>query len=87
MPLFWGRYAFFWLLSLHLNRLLCHTDPHCMAYFGGIFFANMGGGGGQNYFHCCFIDISGKPDLPEEAPKLPSAQESYRTEKMLSVFI
>ena len=23
-----------------------------MAYFGGIFFANMGGGGGQNYFQC-----------------------------------
>ena len=23
-----------------------------MAYFGSIFFANMGGGGGQNYFHC-----------------------------------
>ena len=22
-----------------------------MAYFGGIFFANMGGGGGRNYFH------------------------------------
>ena len=22
-----------------------------MAYFGVIFFANMGGGGGQNYFH------------------------------------
>ena len=22
-----------------------------MAYFGSIFFANMGGGGGQNYFH------------------------------------
>ena len=22
-----------------------------MAYFGGIFFANTGGGGGQNYFH------------------------------------
>ena len=22
-----------------------------MAYVGGIFFANMGGGGGQNYFH------------------------------------
>ena len=22
-----------------------------MAYFGGIFFANMGGGGGQKYFH------------------------------------
>ena len=40
--------------SLDFNQLLCHTDPHCMAYFGyfgGIFFANMGGGGGQNYFH------------------------------------
>ena len=23
-------------------------DPHCMAYVGGISFANMGGGGGQN---------------------------------------
>ena len=26
-----------------------------MAYFGGIFFANMGGGGGQNYFHLHMI--------------------------------
>ena len=25
-----------------------------MAYFGGIFFSNMGGGGGQNYFHSGF---------------------------------
>ena len=28
-----------------------------MAYLGVIFFANIGGGGGQNYFHidfCCF---------------------------------
>ena len=25
--------------------------PHFMAYFGSIFFANMGGGGGQNYLH------------------------------------
>ena len=24
-----------------------------MAYFGGIFFANIGGGGGQNYFQIC----------------------------------
>ena len=23
-----------------------------MAYFGGIFFANMGGGGGRNYSQC-----------------------------------
>ena len=25
-------------------------DPHFMAYFGSIVFANMGGGGGQNCF-------------------------------------
>ena len=25
--------------------------PPCRAYFWGIYFANMGGGGGQNYFH------------------------------------
>ena len=25
-------------------------DPLFMAYFGSIFFANVGGGGGQNYF-------------------------------------
>ena len=24
-----------------------------MAYFGSIFFASMGGGGGQNYFQIC----------------------------------
>ena len=29
-----------------------------MAYFGVIFFANMGGGGGQNYFHSMVFDIS-----------------------------
>ena len=28
-----------------------------MAYFGGIFFANMGGGGGQNYFQKLFPDF------------------------------
>ena len=39
------------IFSLDFNRLLCHTDPHCMAYFRGILFANMGRGGGQNYFH------------------------------------
>ena len=26
-------------------------DPSFMVYFGVIFLANMGGGGGQNYFH------------------------------------
>ena len=28
-----------------------HTTPHFMAYLGSKFFANMGGGGGQNCFH------------------------------------
>ena len=28
-----------------------------MAYFGGIFFANMGGGGGQNYFQKQFLPV------------------------------
>ena len=37
-------------IPLILTDFLCHTDPHCMAYFGGIYFVNMGGGGGQNYF-------------------------------------
>ena len=54
-----GQYGIFWGSICHifcrnpltLTDFLCHTDPHCMAYFGGIFFANMGGGGGQNYFH------------------------------------
>ena len=32
---------------------LRHTTPHFMAYFGVIFFANMGGAGGQNYFRTC----------------------------------
>ena len=26
-----------------------------MAYFGSIYFANMGGGGGQNYFQQCAL--------------------------------
>ena len=30
---------------------LCHTTPHSIAYCGSIFFASMGGGGGQNCFH------------------------------------
>ena len=32
------------------------------AYFGGIFFANMGGGGGQNYFQ--LSGVAPKPLLP-----------------------
>ena len=37
------------------GNLLILTDlmpcgPHCMAYFGGIFFCKYGGWGGQNYF-------------------------------------
>ena len=34
-----------------------HTTPHFMAYFGCIFFANMGGGVGQNYFHIFAVGI------------------------------
>ena len=33
--------------------ILRHTTPHFMVYLGVICFANMGGGGGQNYFHFC----------------------------------
>ena len=59
MPYFGGLYAIFLWKSLDFNRLLCHTDPHCMACFGGIFFANMGGGGGQNYFQKIRPDLKG----------------------------
>ena len=38
--------------SLYFKGFLCHTTPHFMAYFGVIFFANMGGGGGRNCFQC-----------------------------------
>ena len=38
-------------MSLYFKGFLRHTTPHFMAYFGVIFFANMGGGGGQPYFH------------------------------------
>ena len=51
MPQKWVCMLYFLWKSLDFNRLLCHTDPHCMADFGGIFFANMAVGGGQNYFH------------------------------------
>ena len=49
MPSFGVRMLYFLQKSLDFNRLLCHTDPRCMAYFGDIFFANLGGGGGRNY--------------------------------------
>ena len=37
MPYLWGPYAIFCVEIPQFYRLLCHTDPHCMAYFGGIF--------------------------------------------------
>ena len=49
MPCFRVRMAYFRWKSLDFKELQCHTDPHRMAYFGGIFFANMGSGG-QNCF-------------------------------------
>ena len=45
MPSFGVRMPYFLQKSLDFNRLLCHTHPHSMANFGGIFFANLGGGG------------------------------------------
>ena len=36
--------------SLYFKGFLRHTTPHFTAYYGVIFFANMGGGGGQKYF-------------------------------------
>ena len=34
-----------------------------MAYFGGIFFANMGGGGGQNYFQLFYLKMQALESL------------------------
>ena len=48
-----------------------------MAYFGGIFFANMGGGGGQNYFHY---------DPNAQTPMTPAECKKLRTEKLRAAF-
>ena len=45
MPKCWVRMPYFLQESRDSNRLLCHTDPHRMAYFGSIFFASKGGWG------------------------------------------
>ena len=37
-----------------------------MAYLGGIFFAKLGGGGGQNYFH---MKRNASPGEQSEAPR------------------
>ena len=39
--------------SVEIKGFLRHTTPLCMAYFGVIFFANMGRGGCRNCFHQC----------------------------------
>ena len=46
MPYFGGPYAIYSVVLTDFYAI------HCMTYFGGILFANMGGGGGQSYFHC-----------------------------------
>ena len=43
--------------SLYFKGFLRHTTPHFTAYFGGILFANMGGGGGQTYFHYYLVPL------------------------------
>ena len=45
-----------WCTTFSVKVPLCqgilhHTTPHFVAYFGSIFLANIGGGGGQNCFH------------------------------------
>ena len=51
-----------------------------MAYFGGIFFANMGGGGGQNYSH---LQLSGQapggqpPKFNKQRGKLSDLQLEF----------
>ena len=52
MPCFWGPYALFSVEIPWFILLLCHTDPHCMAYFRGMFFANMKGGVVRIVFIC-----------------------------------
>ena len=65
--------------SLCFKGFLRHTTPHFMAYFGVIFFANMGGGGGQNYFQpfleaCCCM-----------TPLVWTVQRTGHTKKQLRV--
>ena len=43
--------------------LVRHTTPHFTAYFGVIFSANMGGGGGRNYFHTIWVSMK-MPNFP-----------------------
>ena len=51
MPYFWVHMPHFLF-----KGLLCHADPHCTAYFGGILFADMGGGGGH-CFHWWLLSL------------------------------
>ena len=64
-----------------------------MAYSGVIFFANMGGGGGQNYFQFGDVQDSGRrqmmhlPSVPNyyiEHPKDPAVLKILRRSNLLS---
>ena len=59
---------------------------HFMAYFGVIFFANMGGGGGQNYVHQCSTI---PPNLGGESPPPPKfgGYGSSGSAELLSSFV
>ena len=44
MPYFGVRMPYFLPLIVR-DFYICHTDPHCMAYFGGMFLGKYGGWG------------------------------------------
>ena len=64
--------------SLDSNRLLCHTDPYCMAYFGGIFFANMGGGGVVRIILQLLAAFRGGPSHPDHPLSVHHARACCR---------
>ena len=77
--------------TLYFEGFLRHTTPHFMAYSGSIFFANMGGGGGQNYFQLWALGPRGPGDsfsdfFPIFGPKgqmTPVAGTSFRNRNNL----
>ena len=51
MPYFWGLYAIFSVEIPEFQPTFMPYRPPLYGIFWVHFFANMGGGGGQNYFH------------------------------------
>ena len=61
--------------------ILRHTTPHFMAYFGVIVFANMGGGGGQNYFHYCAGSRSGQDPSCRPCSEIRASPNNYERKR------